>query len=328
MRWSEQARHEEQLLKGSQHPFGLQANRYLILIAYCFGLAIGVHLLNLLAVFFIALIFFFTEFDRDAWTVPGKPEWMSFKRWQGIVLTGIVSAAAFLLVYPLIIQKLPELAGQTGWPMLLLFGVLGLVIIGVYYSQRHRMQVVNLVALSVLMVLIGYSTYALIFIRSASNPPIDENDPETAEAIVAYLTREQYGETPLFQGPAFNDRTNRVEKPRKELPAPLLAATRPLARLRPLRLGLGLLLELSGPAHVCALLPMEFFGQRKRHTGLPRHHGPPIYRRRLRTFPPDPKRASQPQRLLCVAAPTGSAGHALPFFPRLAAGVLVCSSCF
>ena len=218
MRWSDQARHEEKMLRGGQHPFGLQANRYLVLIAYLFGLAIGVHLLNLLALFFCALIFFFVEFDRPAWTERGKPEWLSFKRWQGIVLAGAVASVAFLLVYPIIIQKLPAWAGQTGWPMTVLFGVLGVVVFGVYYSQKRGMQVVNLVALSVLMVLIGYSTYALIFIRSASNPPIDENDPETPEAIVSYLTREQYGATPLLTGPAFNDRTKRVENQTKTFP--------------------------------------------------------------------------------------------------------------
>ena len=218
MLWSEQARREETSLKGGQHPFGLQANRYLVLIAYMFGLAIGVHLLNLLALFFIALIFFFVEFDREEWSEHGKPEWLSFKRWQGIVLSGVVSAAAFLVVYPVIIQKLPKWAGESGSPMLVLFGVLGLVVFGLYYSQKNRMQVVNLIALCVLMVLIGYSTYALIFIRSASNPPIDENDPETTEAIVSYLTREQYGNTPLLKGPAFNDRTGRVEYEEKTLP--------------------------------------------------------------------------------------------------------------
>jgi hypothetical protein len=60
MCWSEQARREEAALSGGQHPFGLRANRYLVLIAYLFGIAIGVHLLNLLAIFFIALIFYFT----------------------------------------------------------------------------------------------------------------------------------------------------------------------------------------------------------------------------------------------------------------------------
>ncbi|MEX1055740.1 MAG: DUF2723 domain-containing protein, partial [Rhodothermales bacterium] len=63
MRWRDHARAEEARLAGGQHPFGLRANRYLVLIAYLFGLAIGVHLLNLLAVFFIALIFFFTEIE-------------------------------------------------------------------------------------------------------------------------------------------------------------------------------------------------------------------------------------------------------------------------
>jgi len=218
MRWSEQARHEETALAGGQHPFGLQANRYLVLIAYLFGLATGVHLLNLLALFFIALIFFFVELDRSEWTLPDRPDWLSFKRWQGIALTGLTAAVAFVLIYPGIIQKLPKLAGQTGWPLAFLFGVLAVVVLGVYYSQHRRWPVTNLVTLSVLMVLIGYSTYALIFIRSASNPPIDENDPETPEAIVAYLAREQYGETPLLTGPAFNDRTKRVENEDKSFP--------------------------------------------------------------------------------------------------------------
>ena len=45
-----------------------------------------------------------------------------------------------------------------------------------------------------ILVLIGYSTYALIFIRSNQDPGIDENDPETVEAFISYLEREQYGD--------------------------------------------------------------------------------------------------------------------------------------
>ena len=218
MVWSEQARLEEKRLTGGTHPFGLQVNRYLILIAYLFGLAIGVHLLNLLALFFIALIFFFVEFDRKDWTKPGQAEWLSFKRWQGIVLTGVVSILAFGLVYPGIIQYLPKWAGETGWPMTTLFAVFSLVAFGVFYAHKQRLQVVSLITLSVLMVLIGYSSYALIFIRSAADPPIDENDPETPEAIVSYLLREQYGQTPLLTGPAFDDRTNQVSTREKTFP--------------------------------------------------------------------------------------------------------------
>ena len=87
MRWSEQASVEEAALAGGQHPFGLSANRYLILIAYLFGLAIGVHLLNLLAIFYIALIFFFKEIEQ--------PDWEPKKRWIQIMATGLFSAFVF-----------------------------------------------------------------------------------------------------------------------------------------------------------------------------------------------------------------------------------------
>src|SRR5690554_2507745 len=89
MKWSEQAEQEEISLAGGQNPFGLAANRYLILIAYMFGLAIGVHLLNLLAVFFVALIVFFQECER--------PDWTRGRLWTGIVVAGIVSSVAFLI---------------------------------------------------------------------------------------------------------------------------------------------------------------------------------------------------------------------------------------
>ncbi len=199
LKWSEQARVEEATLSGGRHPFSLYANRYLVLIAYLFGLAIGVHLLNLLAIFFIALIVFYTEFERSEWTrgqLFGK-----------LVVTGIVSSVAFLLVYPGITLWLPTAAGSVGSPTLLLLTVVGAVVYLIRFTQKRAMPAANLAMLSIAMVLIGYSTYALIFIRSAADPPIDENDPEDAAAIVSYLKREQYGATPIFKGTTFDDRT-------------------------------------------------------------------------------------------------------------------------
>jgi hypothetical protein len=199
LKWSEQARFEEATHSGGQHPFALQANRYLILIAYLFGLAIGVHLLNLLAVFFIALIVFYTEFERQDWTTRQVV--------MGLIAAGAVASAAFLVIYPGVILWLPTLAGNMDSPILLLVGLVAGVVFLVYYTNRKRMAPANLVAVSLVMVLIGYSAYALIFIRSASDPPIDENDPESASAIVSYLKREQYGATPIFKGNTFDDRT-------------------------------------------------------------------------------------------------------------------------
>ena len=210
MLWSEKARAEEKLLGRQSSPFALAANRYLILIAYLFGLAIGVHLLNLLAIFFIALIIYFSEFDR--------PEFTNGKRFGHIVATGVVSSVAFCLVYPGVVQGLPGLAGS--FDSLLVFAVLvvGAVTLAIWWTHSRRHAILNLAAVSIAMVLIGYASYALIFIRSAADPPIDENDPETTEAIVSYLKREQYGQTPLFSGNTYDNTTGQMTPTEVTLP--------------------------------------------------------------------------------------------------------------
>ena len=207
LKWREQAAQEESQLIGGQHPFGLAANRYLVLISYLFGLAIGIHLLNLLAIFFVALIIYFIEFDgRD---------WSPKKRFLGLVATGAVSSVAFLIVYPGIVQWLPAVIGDTGAPLFSTLVFIGALTFAVYYTHTRRKQALNLVTLCIVMVVIGYSTYALIFIRSAANPPIDENNPETVEAIVSYLKREQYGKTPILKGNTFDNRTGTLDVDRE-----------------------------------------------------------------------------------------------------------------
>ncbi len=207
MRWSAQARREEEMLSGGQHPFGLTANRYLVLIAYLFGLAIGVHLLNLLAFFFIALIFFFTEFDQ--------PDWSPATRWKGIILTGVIAAGLFFMIYPGIILGLPELAERSGSPLLILLVTSAVITYGVYYTHTRKMPAANLAMMGLAVILIGYSTYALIPIRSATEPAIDLMDPDTDERFVSYLKREQYGSRPLLRGASFNDESGQVD-PRGE----------------------------------------------------------------------------------------------------------------
>ena len=61
----------------------------------------------------------------------------------------------------------------------------------------------NTTLLCMLMLMIGYSTYALIVIRSSANPPMDQNSPEDIFTLGDYLGREQYGNRPLFYGPAY-----------------------------------------------------------------------------------------------------------------------------
>lgn len=54
-----------------------------------------------------------------------------------------------------------------------------------------------------LMLMIGYSSYALIVIRSVANPPMDQNSPEDIFTLGSYLSRDQYGDRPLFYGQAY-----------------------------------------------------------------------------------------------------------------------------
>ncbi len=205
LRWSEAARKEEALLKGkASHLFQLDANRYLVLIAALFGMAIGVHLLSLLAFFFVVLIIFFTEFDR--------PEWTSQQRWGRIVLAGGVAAAIFLAIYPGLVKGLPKIFDATGAPFIAAVGIVGLVSYGIYTTHKRRMPRANLALMCLAVILIGYGSYTLVFVRSATEPSIDMNDPDNIERLIDYLEREQYGNTPLLSGVSFNDETGRVNR--------------------------------------------------------------------------------------------------------------------
>jgi hypothetical protein len=126
------------------------------------------------------------------------------------VLTGVISAIAFFAIYPGIIIGLPSLAGQSGAPLFTMLVIIAAVTYGVYYTHSRRMPAANIAMMCLAAVLIGYSSYALIFIRSQAEPPIDLMDPDTDEAFVSYLKREQYGSTPLIRGVTYDNQTGRV----------------------------------------------------------------------------------------------------------------------
>lgn len=83
-----------------------------------------------------------------------------------------------------------------------------LIWVMVYYIKKLKF-VWNTVVLSIAMILVGYSTFAMILIRSSVDPPLDENDPENVFSLISYLNREQYGDRPLFYGQAFSSQLDR-----------------------------------------------------------------------------------------------------------------------
>ena len=87
-------------------------------------------------------------------------------------------------------------------------------------------RIKNTALLCMLMLMIGYSSYALIVIRSAANPPMDQNSPEDIFTLGNYLSRDQYGDRPLFYGQAYTsqvalDEQNGMCVPRMQKGAPI-----------------------------------------------------------------------------------------------------------
>jgi hypothetical protein len=72
-----------------------------------------------------------------------------------------------------------------------------------YLAGRDRV-VLNTILTAVMVIMIGYSSTAIIVIRSSANPPLNENQPEHPFSLLYFLNREQYGARPLFRGPYFN----------------------------------------------------------------------------------------------------------------------------
>ena len=226
------------------------SDRWIILIAYVFGVSLGVHLLNLLCIPAISLVLYYRQCrlnGKDSTLKgscitllvsfvivglilyglePGFVEWgqkfdlffvntlgMSFN--TGVLVYAIVLIAALAwslwelysnksevrmkLSFAVAIVLSGMLLLGDGWllPLVLIIALIA-YLFGVCKKVPVRLFA-NIVT-SVLVIFVGFSCYALILIRSSQNTPLDENSPNNTFALAKYLSREQYGETPLLYG--------------------------------------------------------------------------------------------------------------------------------
>ncbi len=178
------------------------SNKWLVLIAYVVGLSIGVHMLNLLAIPAIVFVYYFKNYKPST---------------KGIIYTGVISVALLGAIMEVIIPGLLNLdwrferffVNTLGLPFhsgtLAFFIVLiGGITYGLYYTQKHKKVVLNTVLLCFTFIVIGYSSFFMLVIRSNAHVPINENAPKDALSMKAYLGREQYGAWPLVHGPYYN----------------------------------------------------------------------------------------------------------------------------
>ncbi len=172
--------------------------RWIIFIAYLTGLAIGVHMLNLLTIPAIVYVYYFKKYKFS---------------WKGFIFSGLIALAILATIMYIIIPQTVNLAGQTelffvndmGLPFntgtIFYFAVLiGLLVWGIYYSRKKGKVVWNTSLLALTFILIGYSSFLMLVIRANADTPINENDPNNAVSLLSYLNREQYGTWPLLYG--------------------------------------------------------------------------------------------------------------------------------
>ena len=157
------------------------SERWLMAAMYVIGLSIGVHLLSLLTIFAVIMVYYYKKYEVTP---------LSF------LMMMLAGSAAFLLVYIGIIKGLPVLMQYASWSGMVF--LLGGIIYVVYYAHTRRLRLLHTISMSLFLLIVGYTSYALIYVRANASPPINENNPSTGEAFFSYLNREQYGDFPLW----------------------------------------------------------------------------------------------------------------------------------
>ncbi len=234
------------ILKWENRADSPSSDRYLILIAYVFGVSLGVHLLNLLAIPAIALIFYYRRAKESSakgslitllisfviivlilyGLEPGFIEMAGyFERFfvntfhmsynSGVLIYALLLLAAMAwALYELHRGKSETMMKTSVFVSIVLSGMLMLtntlwipiiliIALGVYlfgFAKKFSPRLYSNIILSIMMIFIGFSCYALVLIRSSANLPLDENSPNSPFALTSYLSRDQYGKSPLIYG--------------------------------------------------------------------------------------------------------------------------------
>lgn len=183
-------------------------NKWLILIALLVGLAPGVHFMGMLGVPAVVMIYYFKTAEKK----------ITAKRF---ILANLVAAAILVLIFgaifPFLINSFgaadiflvntlgaPFHTGTILWAVLLT----GVCVFLLWWSRKKGWIAVNTTVLALMFIVIGFSCYLMIPIRSNANTPINENNPSTSAGLDYYFSRKQYGSDPLIYGPSYNAKIN------------------------------------------------------------------------------------------------------------------------
>lgn len=190
------------------------ADYWLLLIALCTGMSIGVHLLSLLVFPMMGILIYYKKAKK--------------RTWLGTFLAFLGGVAFIFFVMKLILSFTAVFLGKMDLFFVNTLGLpfysgtivgIGMIIAFFYYllkkSSENRNFLkwnedkfkfpLNTVFLAIIFLFFGFTSYFMVVIRASANPPINMNVPNNFITLKSYIDREQYGERPLLFGPNYND---------------------------------------------------------------------------------------------------------------------------
>jgi len=174
-----------------------RGNKWLVIISFVVGLSFGVHILSLLVIPSIVLLYFFKTYQ----TINLKTTTIA------TVISILVLAFVFKFLFPYTLKffSASELffINSIGMPYNSGSIIAGLILIAAFYyglnfTRKKKKVAANTLILSVLFIMIGFSSWIMLPVRANANTTINENNPSSARELLAYYNREQYGDASVF----------------------------------------------------------------------------------------------------------------------------------
>ncbi len=201
-----------------------QGNKWLLLISFVVGLSFGVHILSLLVIPSIVFLYIFKKYKN-----------LTTKQF---IIANIVSILVlvfvFKMLFPYTLRYFSALelffVNSIGMPfnsgsIIAAIALVAAFYFGINYTHKKQLAGANTLILSVLFIMIGFSSWLMLPIRANANTTINENNPSSARELLAYYDREQYGDANVFYDTYYsliynrdtdNENPTRDDKPKYE----------------------------------------------------------------------------------------------------------------
>ena len=205
-------------LKWESEIYTARGNKWLILISFVVGLSFGVHILSLLVIPAIVMLYFFKTYKEINLKTTAVATVIS--------VIALMFVFKFLFPFTLKFFSASELffVNSIGMPYNSGSIIAALILVVLFYlglniTRKKNKIHANTLILSVLFIMIGFSSWMMLPIRANANTTINENNPSSARELLAYYDREQYGDANVFYDTYYSnsyDRTQDAEKPYKD----------------------------------------------------------------------------------------------------------------